>query len=164
MKDALGVAEGLHEYFRNSDLFFMANYAQTVNVIGCIKATSTASAFETTGLVLELYRRHYGTIPIEVAGHTGNLDVAAAWTGDHKAITLAIVNPGMDDEQISVDCGGVVLKPDAWRWVISNPDPESYNAPGQPPEVTIKQDKVNAKDLVFTAPACSVNLYQLQIR
>ena len=164
MKDALGVAEGLHEYFRNSDLFFMANYAQTVNVIGCIKATSTASAFETTGLVLELYRRHYGTIPIEVAGHTGNLDVAAAWTGDHKAITLAIVNPGSDDEQISVDCGGVVLKPDAWRWVISNPDPESYNEPGQPPEVTIKQDKVNAKDLVFTAPACSVNLYQLQVR
>ena len=43
-KDGLGVARGLHEYFRHSDLFFMANYAQTVNVIGCIKTTRTAAA------------------------------------------------------------------------------------------------------------------------
>jgi alpha-N-arabinofuranosidase len=164
MKDALGVAEGLHEYFRNSDLFFMANYAQTVNVIGCIKVTPTASAFETTGLVLELYRRHYGTIPIEVSGSTGNLNVAAAWTDAHKAITLAIVNPGPSDEPVSVDFSGVALQPDAVRWVISNPDPESYNEPGQPPKVTIQQDTINVKDRVFTAPADSVNLYRLEVR
>jgi alpha-L-arabinofuranosidase len=42
LKDALGIAAGLHEYFRNSDVIFMANYAQTVNVIGCIKTTKTA--------------------------------------------------------------------------------------------------------------------------
>ncbi len=164
MKDALGVAEGLHEYFRNSDLFFMANYAQTVNVIGCIKTTSTAAAFETTGLVLELYRRHYGTIPMEVSGPTGNLDITAAWTEDQKAITLAIVNPGPGTESVSVDFGGVVVKLDAVRWMISNPDPESYNEPGQPPKVTIKQDRVNVKDLVFAVPPCSVNLYRLQVR
>jgi len=41
-KDALGIAKGLHEYFRHSDIIFLANYAQTVNVIGCIKTTKTA--------------------------------------------------------------------------------------------------------------------------
>ena len=39
LKDALGIAAGLHEYVRQSDIVFMANYAQTVNVIGCIKTT-----------------------------------------------------------------------------------------------------------------------------
>ena len=36
LQDALGTAAALHEMVRNSDLFFMANYAQTVNVIGAI--------------------------------------------------------------------------------------------------------------------------------
>jgi len=49
-KDGLGIAKGLHEYYRNSDIIYMANYAQTVNVIGCIKTSKTAAAFETTGL------------------------------------------------------------------------------------------------------------------
>src|SRR5678815_3806658 len=93
LKDGLGVASGLHEYFRNSDIFFMANYAQTVNVIGCIKTTRAAAAFETTGLVLKLYREHFGSIPIEVSQPDEVLDIAAAWTADRKAITVAIVNP-----------------------------------------------------------------------
>ena len=64
LKDALGIADGLHEYFRQSDIIFMANYAQTVNVIGAIKTSKTAAVLDTTGVVLELYRNHYGTIPV----------------------------------------------------------------------------------------------------
>ena len=45
LQDALGVAAGLHELFRQSDIFFMANYAQTVNVIGAIKTSNTAILF-----------------------------------------------------------------------------------------------------------------------
>ncbi len=162
MKDALGVAEGLHEYFRNSDIFFMANYAQTVNVIGCIKTTPTAAAFETTGLVLELYRHHYGTIPIKVTGTTGDLDIAAAWTDDKKAITIAIVNPDSKDEQVTVDFGPTSLKPKATRWLISNPDPESYNEPGKTPNVVIIRGKVTIENSSLSAPADSVCLYRLK--
>jgi alpha-N-arabinofuranosidase len=32
VKDELGIAAGLHEFARQSDMYFMANYAQTVNV------------------------------------------------------------------------------------------------------------------------------------
>ena len=46
----------------------MANYAQTVNVIGAIKTTKTAAELETTGLVLALYRRRFGTLPVRVSG------------------------------------------------------------------------------------------------
>ena len=64
LKDALGIAAGLNEFARQSDICFMANYAQTVNVIGCIKTSKTSAALETTGLALVLYRRHFGTLPV----------------------------------------------------------------------------------------------------
>jgi len=60
----LGIAAGLHEFTRQSDIMFMANYAQTVNVIGCIKTTKTDACLDTTGLALKLYREHYGAIPL----------------------------------------------------------------------------------------------------
>jgi len=83
----------------------MANYAQTVNVIGCIKATRAAAAFETTGLVLKLYREHFGSIPIEVSQPDEALDIAAAWTADRKAITVAMVNPTPKAKEISLSGG-----------------------------------------------------------
>jgi alpha-N-arabinofuranosidase len=153
LKDALGVSEGLNEYFRNSDIFFMANYARTVNVIGCIKTTSTAAAFETTGLVLKLYRHHYGMVPIQVAGETGDLDVAAAWTQDRKAITVAIVNPDPNTQRVKADFEGTSFEPNTTRWVISNPDPESYNETGKEPNVVIKQEAVNVENSDFEVPA-----------
>ena len=66
LADGLGVAAGLHEFFRQSDLIQMAHYAQTVNVIGAIKTTRTAAEMETTGLVLQLYRAHYGQVPLQI--------------------------------------------------------------------------------------------------
>ena len=99
LKDALGIAAGLHEYARQSDMVFMANYAQTVNVIGCIKTTKTAAAFETTGLVLKLYRRHFGMIPV-AAEAAAPLDWPAAWTADRKALTIGIVNPTLKAVEI----------------------------------------------------------------
>ncbi|HEX2974908.1 MAG TPA: alpha-L-arabinofuranosidase C-terminal domain-containing protein, partial [Bacteroidales bacterium] len=43
-------------FSKNSDIIFMANYAQTVNVIGCIKTNTTHSVLDATGQVLKLYR------------------------------------------------------------------------------------------------------------
>ncbi len=93
LKDALGIARGLHAFFRNSDIYFMANYAQTVNVIGAIKTSRTDATFDTTGLVLALYRAQFGSIPVSVSGSPGKLDVSAALTDDGKALTVAVVNP-----------------------------------------------------------------------
>lgn len=164
LKDALGVAAALNEYFRNSDIFFMANYAQTVNVIGCIKVTPTAADFATTGLVLKMYRHHYGKIPIQVAGETEDLDVAAAWTKDKRAITVAIVNPDPNPQRVKADFGRTAFDSKATRWVISNPDPNSYNVPGEPPKVVIKQQSLGFNGSDFEVPGYSVNLYRLEPR
>jgi len=163
-KDGLGVAEGLHEFYRNTDLFYIADYAQAVNVLGCIKVTTTAAAFESTGLVLDLYRNHFGTIPLAVSGASDNLDVAAAWTDDKTAITVAIVNPNSKNEQVKLDLNGVSLAKKATRWVISNPDPGSYNQPGGMSPIVIEESAVTVKSSGVAVSPYSVTLFRLETR
>jgi DUF1680 family protein/alpha-L-arabinofuranosidase len=163
-KDGLGIARGLHEYFRNSDIMFMANYAQTVNVIGCIKASKTAAAFETTGLVLKLYREHFGSIPVTITGEAYPLDVSAAWTSDRKALTIAVVNPTENELELPMELKGVKLSGKGRLWQIAHSDPMAYNEPGKEPNVTIKE-KIGSKiSRRLSVPPLSINLYKLGIK
>ncbi|MBI5095998.1 MAG: hypothetical protein HZB26_26625 [Candidatus Hydrogenedentes bacterium] len=160
LKDALGIAAGLHEMFRNSDIFYMANYAQTVNVIGCIKTSKTAACFDTTGLVLMLYRRHFGVEPIAVTGAPKPLDVAAAWTADRKALTVGIVNPSPDAISVPVQVSGATLAAQGRVWRITGPDPMATNVPGKAPQVVLTED--SAED--FQVPPFSVCLFEFATR
>jgi len=131
LSDALGVAAGLHEYYRNSDIIQMAHYAQTVNVIGCIKTTKTEAFFDATALPLMLYRHHYGSIPIEVEGDhaAAALDVAAAWTADRKAVTIGVVNPNREAKAVTLKLEGVALDAKGTGWIIAGDDPALHNDP-----------------------------------
>jgi alpha-N-arabinofuranosidase len=164
MKDALGVAAALHEFFRNSDIVFMANYAQTVNVIGCIKTTATAAGFETTALPLMLYRRHFGIIPVPVGGEPRPLDVAAAWTRDRKALTIGVVNPTEFEYELSCELKNARLSGRSRRWVIEHADPMAYNEPGREPAVQIKEEPVRDFAGTMRLPAVSVTVYELSVR
>jgi DUF1680 family protein/alpha-L-arabinofuranosidase len=163
-KDGLGIAKGLHEYFRHSDIIFLANYAQTVNVIGCIKTTKTEAAFETTGLALKLYRNHFGTIPVAITGETYPLDVAAAWTSDRKALTIAIVNPTEQEHELPFDLEGTRLTGTGQMWLIANDDPMAYNEPGKEPRVRIVEKAINGVSNKLKVPALSISLYKLAVK
>jgi alpha-N-arabinofuranosidase len=160
-KDGLGIARGLHEYFRHSDIMFMANYAQTVNVIGCIKASKTAAALETTGLVLKLYREHFGSIPLTITGDAYPLDVSAAWTSDRKALTIGIVNSTENELELPMELKGVKLAGKGQLWQIAHTDPMAYNEPGKEPNVRIKEKTVSKISRKLSVPALSINLYKL---
>ena len=162
VKDALGIAAGLHEMIRNSDMFFMANYAQTVNVIGAIKTTRTAAAFETTGLVLKLYRKHFGTVPVAVDGELYDLDVAAAWTADKKALTIGVVNPTEVAYDVELTVNGATLTGAGRAWHIAHKDPLAYNHPGAKPKVTIKENPLTQSAKKLTVPPYSANIYTLK--
>jgi len=164
LRDALGIAEGLHEMIRNSDLVFMANYAQTVNVIGAIKTTKTDAAFETTGLVLKLYRQQFGVLPVAVSGDAYPLDVVAAWTADHKALTLAVVNPTDQQQELVFDTQSTQLAGTGQVWLIANSDPMAYNEPGKKPQVVIEQEQVSSISDRLAVPAFSISLYKLPVR
>jgi alpha-N-arabinofuranosidase len=162
LKDALGIAAGLQEYARNSDVFQMANYSQTVNAVGAIKTSKTAAALETTGLVLKLYRHHFGTLPIVVQGETAPLDVAAAWTENRKALTVGIVNATRKNYALRLSIPGASLTGKARVWTITGSDPMAFNEPGKNPQVNIQESAADPVADHLDAPALAVVLYELQ--
>jgi alpha-N-arabinofuranosidase len=164
LRDALGVAVGLHEYFRNSDLIKMAHYAQTVNVIGCIKTTKTGAFMSTTALPLMLYRKEYGTIPVAVSGNCSQaeLDVAAAWTEDRKALTIGLVNPNGEEKAVKVDLPGVSPAGKATLWTIAGDDPKTFNTVDTQPIAVKQHDGIDFGGVLKVAPY-SVTLLRLPV-
>ncbi|MBZ0256270.1 alpha-N-arabinofuranosidase, partial [bacterium] len=163
LQDGLGIAAGLHEYFRYSDIFFMANYAQTVNVIGCIKTTKTDAQFETTGLVMKMYRNHFGQIPIRINDMPEPLDVAAAWTADRKTLTIAVVNPTEEYVDLSVNLKGAFLQDVGNHWQIAGHDKMAFNTPGEAEVISIENEPVSWNDGNLTLAPISVTLYRFDV-
>jgi alpha-L-arabinofuranosidase len=129
LADALGVAAGLHEFFRNTDIIRMAHYAQTVNVIGCIKTTKTDAFLDTTAYPLMLYRKHFGTQPVAVDYEAGeqHLDVAAALSEDGKTLTIGVVNPSNKPAQLKFDVADLKPSQAATQWIVAGKDPRATN-------------------------------------
>jgi alpha-N-arabinofuranosidase len=164
LADGLGVAEGLHEYFRQSDLIRMAHYAQTVNVIGCIKTSRTAAEIETTGLVLQLYRDHYGQIPLRVEQDFAPCDVAAALTQDGKTLTISVVNPTPSEVELQLSLSGATVSGPATRWHITGPDEFAHNMPGKPRAVDIQRTDGLAISSPLRVAALSCVVFALPLK
>jgi len=162
-KDALGVAIGLHEYFRNSDIFFMANYAQTVNVIGCIKTTPIHAGFAATGLPLKLYRNHFGSIPVFIDKEYDDLDIAAALNPAMDKIIVSIVNISQESSTINLDFGSTSILPEGKQWLIQNKDPEAYNVPGEEPQIEIVESVIDIRDDRLEVPGYSIQMVEFKL-
>ncbi len=162
LKDALGIAMGFNEYYRNSDLYFMANYAQTVNVIGAIKTTQTAADFATTGLVLKLYRAEYGEIPVEVTTANDTLDVTAALTGAKDSLTVSVINPTYESKFLYLNLTGLAVNDTVQHFEIGGDDPELYNVPGEPAKVNIIETDQNLENLEIKP--LSANIFRFKIK
>jgi len=163
-KDALGIAAGIHEYSRNSDIIYMANYAQTVNVIGAIKTNDITSSFATTGLVLKLYRDQFGTWPVQIDQTYRPLDVAATLTLNKDTLTLGVVNPTDQSWEVPLDLKNTTPAGDATQWIISGPDAEAYNEPGKEPNVTIQGPKKLNHAKSFSMPALSAGIVRIPLK
>jgi len=129
-------------------------------VIGCIKTTKTDAAFATTGLVLKLYRKHFGVLPLTVTGVPAPLDAAAALTEDRKALTVAVVNPTMQKKTIQLAASGFTPAGTGTMWLITGANSMLYNEPGRPPQVAIQEKAVDDAS-TLTVPPLSVVLYRI---
>jgi len=162
-QDGLGIATGLHEMFRYSDVIFMAN-KHAVNVYGSIKTTKTNAAFEVSGLVLKLYRNHFGNLPVAITGNAELLDIAVAWTDDRKALTVGIVNPTKHKYELTIEIRDAQLAGEGRFWQIVHSDPMAYNEPGKEPQVVIEEKQPGRITNMLSMSPLSVSLYELSVR
>ena len=165
LKDALGIAAGLHEFFRNSDIIDMANYAQTVNVLGCIKTTQTAADFDASAFPLMLYRAHFGTLPLPVKNPAGGVDVAAALTSDEKALTIGVVNAKAEAVSLDLKLKSAHITGYGRAWLIlgpNPPDPLACNQPGEKRKVDL-HEYPSSLNWPVTVPAYCIAVFQFPV-
>jgi len=164
LRDALGIASGINEYSRDTDVIALACYAQTVNVIGAIKTSKTAAVLDSTGQALVMYRRHFGSIPVEVSGGAEPLDVAAAWTKDRKAITVSVINPTYDTWNLGFRLVGAQPAERGNSWILAGPDDMAFNDPGKEPAVRFAERAVSGiKNQLPISPA-SATIFEITVK
>lgn len=163
-RDAMGIAAGLNEFSKNSDIIFMANYAQTVNVIGCIKTNTTHSVLDATGQVLKLYRHKFGFIPVKLSGETRPLDIAATLTNAGDTLTLSVVNPTSEQVEFPVEISGGETSKVAEAWKITAPDEMSTNEPGQKPFVIIEGPESREYNGKLSVAPVSITIFRIPLK
>ena len=163
-RDAMGIAAGLNEYSKNSDIIYMANYAQTVNVIGCIKTNTTHSVFDATGQVLKLYRHKFGFIPVEISGETRPLDIGATLTSGGDTLTLSVVNPTWEAVEFPLSISGSEASADTEIWRVTSPDDMSTNEPGREPAVKIAGPEVAKFSNKLKVGSASITIFRVPLK
>jgi alpha-N-arabinofuranosidase len=180
---ALSGAEAMHEMFRHSDLFAVSAYTALSRLLAYNKTDVTVAPL---GLMFEIYRQHYGTIPVIVTGKspqpdvqgtvnvdkpkvpsgsdTYPLDVAAALTVDRKALTIAVVNPTESAQQLDVSVTGVALRGTGRLWQIAPSELTTLNEAGKPMAVNIAESSLTEAPGKLTIPPISIGIYELPVQ
>ena len=176
-------AWAFHEMFRHSELYQMANFTFATALLS---ATRTAAVLNPAGLLFQLYRDHFGTVPVTVGGNspqpapqnapggeqpqrnagspTYPLDVAAAWTSDRSALTVAVINPTDSAQALSLSFDGARLAGGGTRWRMAPNSLDARIVVGQPPGVRIEEAPVTRAPARETFPPFSVTVYRLTVR
>ena len=179
----LCAAEGLHEMFRHSDVIKMGAYTAFTSSLAFNGADS---CYSTTGLMFYLYRRQFGTIPVEVAGNspqhevkgtvgvdkptvssgsdTYPLDVAAALSSDKKTLSVAIVNPTETAQKININFKNIELWDDAIKFEIAPDNLNARNIAEQQQQVKIVESQLDQVPKTLNVAPISISLYKFNVR
>jgi alpha-N-arabinofuranosidase len=183
MFSPLSCAQALNEMLRHSNRFIISAYTGAPELLAIGRTDSTVRPI---GLMFKLYRQHFGTIPLAVAGNspqhdvkgtvgvdkskipsgsdTYPLDAVAALTADRKSLTLAIVNASESGQQIDVALQGVAVQDQGRLWRIAAADLSAANEPGKPRVVDIVESSLTEAPGRLAIPPISVSIYEYPVR
>ncbi|MDR3688309.1 MAG: hypothetical protein P4L46_02945 [Fimbriimonas sp.] len=175
-------AWAFQEMFRHSSLYQMA----------CLTfATATYSAdqgqavLNPVGIMFKLYRDHFGTIPVTVAGNspqpnptdppggeqpavnagsdTFPLDVVAAWTADRRTLCVAVLNPTDSEQKIDLRIAKAGLTGKGTLWRLAPNSLDAITTLGHE-EVKVMSSPIDSTPEHVSLPKWSVSIYELPVR
>ena len=183
MFTAISAAEAMQETFRHSDNFLLGAFTASTLTLTFDKVSANVAP---VGLMFELYRRHFGSIPVAISGNapqhevkgtvnfdkpkvssgsdTYPVDVSAAFTADRKTLTIAIVNPSDTEQKVGVALQGVKIgsKGRVWKIAATNWDPR--NDPGKPRELDIVESAVEQGPATLVSPKLSIEIFEFPVQ
>jgi len=182
-KNVPAYAWTFHEMFRHSDLYQMACFTFATSLVS---SNSHESVLNPAGLLFELYRDHFGTIPVEVSGNspqpapkypsggeeprvnagsdTFPLDVVAAWSADRRSLTVAVINPTATEQQLelAIEDAAPAGRPRLWRMAPS--DINASIVVGQAPGVAVEEQTIDAMPHNPAFAPWSVTIYEVPVK
>jgi len=181
-KNVPAYAWAMNELFRHSDVFSMAGFTFAGSTLS---ASRTDAVLNPIGLMFQLYRDHFGTIPLGVTGsspqpvRTGRvggeipnvnagsptypLDVAAALSTDGTTLTVSVVNPSDKPQSLRLELKGVAVAGGGTVWRMAPGSATAANLVGREPQVRVEQSTASAAE-PLVIPAISVGVYSFPIR
>ena len=175
-------AWALNELFRHSDVFTLAGFTFAGSTLS---ASRTDAVLNPIGLTFRLYREHFGTIPLAVAGtspqprRTGRiggeipkvnagsptypLDVAAALTPDGKTLTVSVVNPSERPRTLRLELRGGAVAGNGTVWRMAPDSATAANLVGREPQVRVEESAASAAE-PLEIPGISVGVYNFPMR
>ncbi|MFF0345796.1 alpha-L-arabinofuranosidase C-terminal domain-containing protein [Kribbella sp. NPDC004875] len=176
--DALAVASFLNVMQRRSDSVTLANFAQTINVVGALVVTDDEVVHETVYWPLQMQRHHSGTIALAGDATSGTvpgetlgrvpielpaLDISASTNPGSTTVWLSVVNRDRDNAvSLSVDVGRPLLTNLVKIHQLHTDDPLAKNTLDQPDRVRPRSDEVKLDDnLALDLPAGSYTIIEL---
>jgi len=181
----LACAQAFNEMLNHSNRFAISAYTGAPELLAISKTDATVRPI---GLMFKLYRQHFGTIPLNIAGNnpqaqhdvkgtvgvdkgkvssgsnTYPLDAAVALTADRKSLTLAIVNPTESAQQMDVTLEGVAVQNQGRLWRIAPTDLTAANTPGKPLVVDIVESSLTEAPARLAIPPISISIYEFPVR
>ncbi|HEX7980388.1 MAG TPA: hypothetical protein VF461_17425, partial [Gemmatimonadaceae bacterium] len=180
-KNVPAYAWALNELFRHSDVFSMGGFTFAGSTLS---ASRTDAVLNPIGLMFQLYRDHFGTIPLGVTGsspqpvRTGRvggeipnvnagsptypLDVAAALTADGTTLTVSVVNPSDRPQTLRFELRGVAVAGGGTVWRMAPGSATAANLVGREPQVRVERSPASAAE-PLVIPAISVGVYVFPI-
>ena len=182
-KVALAYAWAFHEMFRHSDVFQLGAFTFATAMMS---ANRTDAVLNPAGMMFRMYREHFGSIPVEVGGDspqpkpvypaggdqpalnpgspTYPVDVSAAITQDHKALTIAVINPSEHSQEIRISISGVNLAENGSLWRLAPDRVDAQVSVGKPPEVVEKTQALGALPEKIWVLAGSISILSYSVR
>lgn len=182
LKQTLANALVFHEMFRHTGLILMAGHTMATS---SIEFNATDATLNATGLLFQLYRDHFGTVPVDVGGSspppppkypvggdqprvnpgspTYPLDVSAALTSDGKSLTVAVVNPTESVQALDLTIKGIELRGSGRRWRLTGPGLEATTGLNRH-DVQVTETQVGEVPPTVEVAPFSIDLYEFNKR
>jgi len=184
LKLALAYSMVLQEMLRHTEAMTMSAFTTGVSTLDI---TKTAAVLNSTGEVFKLYGEHFGngTIPVAVDGNapqpeprfptgfdhpqvragssTFPLDLIAGLSPDRRRLRIGVVNATSDAQAIDLTLKGIRVNGTGTVWHLSGATLDASNRVGQPPGVTIQQDRARKLERSLSVPPISTSVYEFPI-
>ncbi len=176
-------AWAFHEMFRHSDLYQLGAFTFATAMMS---ADRTEAVLNPAGLLFKMYRDHFGTIPVEVAGdspqpkpvypaggdqpavnpgsNTYPLDISAALSEDRKTLTFAVLNPSDSEQALKLAINGVKLSSQGRVWRMAPASVDAVITVGQKPGVEVEEHELTSVPNAMSVPPFSVSIYSFAVR